>query len=87
VTALAASLWGSDLGRALVLFAIFDAAFVIGIMLFGGGARKRRERSLAKRLGFRRDVNEPHKQAGSHWVPSQLVAAGQRFAVATGFSA
>lgn len=87
MTALLASLWGSDLGLVLVLFAFFDAAFVIGIMLFGGGARKRRERSLAKRLGFRRDVSEPQKPPGSHWVPSQLVAAGQRFAVATGFSA
>lgn len=83
----AASLWGSDVGLAVILIVCFLAVFVVGTMLFGGGARKRRERSLAKRLGFRRKGQEGEKQADSHWVPSQLAEVGHRFAVATGFSA
>ena len=87
MTMFAASLLGSDLGLAIVLGACFVAVFVVGTMLFGGGARKRRERSLAKRLGFRRKGQESERQVDSHWVPSQLAGVGQRFAVATGFSA
>lgn len=82
-----ASLMGSDLLLTVVLVVCFVAIFVVGTMLFGGGARKRRERSLAKRLGFGRTGEVDPTRVESHWVPSQLAEAGQRFAVATGFSA
>ncbi len=82
-----ASLLGSDVELLVVLGACFVAVFVVGTMLFGGSARKRRERSLARRLGFGHKREEPAEGATSHWVPSQLAEVGQRFAVATGFSA
>jgi tight adherence protein B len=86
----AASLWGSDLGLLVILAVCFVAVFLIGTMLVGGSVRKKREMSLARRLGRGRRRDEEAPEAGgesSRWVPSQLADVGQRFAVATGFSA
>lgn len=82
--------WSSTSGLLVVLALVFVAAFVVAVMLIGTGERKRREQSLLRVLGRRRrPVSEgpQPKEARSHWVPSQLAEVGQRFAVATGFSA
>ncbi len=85
----AASLWSSDLGLLVILAAVFVAAFVLATMLVGGSVRKKREMSLARRLGRGRKREEPTVEGGdsTRWVPSQLADVGQRFATATGFSA
>jgi tight adherence protein B len=82
--------WSSTSGLLLVLVLVFVAAFVVAVMLIGTGERKRREQSLIRVIGRRRrrpEGEERPKEALSHWVPSQLAEVGQRFAVATGFSA
>jgi len=82
--------WSSTSGLLLVLVLVFVAAFIVAVMLIGTGERKRREQSLIRVIGRRRrrsEGEERPKEALSHWVPSQLAEVGQRFAVATGFSA
>lgn len=86
--------WSSTAGLLVVLALVFVAAFLVAVMLIGTGERKRREESLRRVIGRRRRAQrqeeEGRERAGgplSHWVPSQLAEFGQRFAVATGFSA
>jgi tight adherence protein B len=82
--------WSSTSGLLLVLVLVFVAAFVVAVMLIGTGERKRREQSLIRVIGRRRrrpEGEERPRETLSHWVPSQLAEVGQRFAVATGFSA
>lgn len=82
--------WSSTSGLLLVLALVFVAAFIVAVMLIGTGERRRREQSLIRVIGRRRRRpagEEQPKEARSHWVPSQLAEVGQRFAVATGFSA
>jgi tight adherence protein B len=86
VRLVAGSFWGSSAGLLIILVLCFLAAFLVANMLIGGQARKKRDRSLAKRLGRGRE-GEGQEEVESHWVPSQLADVGQRFAVATGFGA
>jgi tight adherence protein B len=82
--------WSSTSGLLLVLVLVFVAAFIVAVMLIGTGERKRREQSLIRVIGRRRrrpEGEERPRETLSHWVPSQLAEVGQRFAVATGFSA
>lgn len=82
--------WSSSAGMLLVLALVFVAAFVVAFMLIGTGERKRREQSLLRVIGRRRrraGSEAEAEETRSHWVPSQLAEVGQRFAVATGFSA
>jgi tight adherence protein B len=86
----AASLWGSDLGLFVILAVCFVTAFLIATMLVGGSVRKKREMSLARRLGRGRRREEQAIETGestTRWVPSQLADVGQRFASSAGFSA
>ncbi|GIU98456.1 MAG: hypothetical protein KatS3mg014_0072 [Actinomycetota bacterium] len=86
---MSAGFWSSGPGLAVVLGLVFAAAFVVTWMLVGTGERRRRERSILRVLGRRRREarEEGPKESRSHWVPEALVGVGQRFAVATGFSA
>lgn len=81
--------WGSGPGLAIVLVLVFVAAFVLAWMAIGTGERRRRERSILRVVGRRRreGAEERPREARSHWVPEALAGVGQRFAVATGFSA
>lgn len=81
--------WSSTFGLLVVLALVFVAAFIVAVMLIGTGERKRREQSLLRVIGRRRRPSEEgeKREVQSHWVPSQLAEVGQRFAVATGFSA
>lgn len=86
----AGSFWTSTGGMGLVLGLSFLAVFLVATMLLGGRARRRREESLARRIGrFRRREPDAAAEATTqtHWVPGRLAEAGERFAVATGFSA
>ena len=90
MTVIAASLWGSNLGLLVVLAVCFVSAFLVATMLIGGSVRKKREMSLARRLGRGRRREGSTTETGestTRWVPSQLADVGQRFATATGFSA
>lgn len=81
--------WGSGPGLAIVLVLVFAAAFVLAWMAIGTGERRRRERSILRVVGRSRraGAEERPREARSHWVPEALAGVGQRFAVATGFSA
>jgi tight adherence protein B len=89
VSILAGSFWGSALGLILVLALCFLAVFLVIWMLIGGRGQKKRERDLAARIGRRQGGERDGGEAGvaTQWVPSQFADVGQRFAVATGFSA
>ena len=83
----AASFWGSSLGLLLVLGTVFLAIYLLVTFLVGTRARARRQRTLAKRLGKRRVTKESGDESPTQWLPESFANAGQRFAVATGFSA
>ena len=83
---IAESVFGSSGWLVVVLIAVFIVVYLLGTMLFGARARARREASLARRIGPSTPGADDAGDA-SAWVPPSLAAAGQRFAVATGFSA
>jgi len=86
VSILAASFWGSNNGQLIVVVLAGVAVFLIVEMLFGARARSKRERALAKRIGGG-GGEETREEISTQWMPGTFVEAGQRFAVATGFSA
>jgi len=84
----AASFWGSPVGSLLVLGLVFSAVFLVITMLLGRRERRRRESALADRMGRPPEQPAGEKESGTaSWVPVQFADMGQRFAVATGFSA
>ena len=85
---IAESFWGSDIGLLLILGATFVGVYLVVTFLVGTRARARREKSLRKRLGRGKgDAKEEVDQTPTQWVPDSFAQVGQRFAVATGFSA
>jgi tight adherence protein B len=78
--------FGSQLWLVLVLVLVFIGVYLIAMMLFGRRERARRQASLAKRIGPAVPGGEDTASANA-WVPEGLANVGQRFAVATGFSA
>jgi tight adherence protein B len=87
VSAPAGSFWGSNTGLLLVLMLAFLAVFVLVIMLVGSRERRRRESALAQSIGHREGPEDARQPTSTQWVPSQFAEVGQRFAVASGFSA
>jgi tight adherence protein B len=83
---IADSVFGSGIWLVVVLILVFLGVYLVATMLFGASARARRQATLARRIGPSSPGGEAEGEAGA-WVPSSLAAAGQRFAVATGFSA
>jgi tight adherence protein B len=86
VSILAASFWGSSLGQLIVVALAGVAVFLVVQMLVGARARSRREQTLARRIGGA-GGEEGKDETSTHWMPGAFAEAGQRFAVATGFSA
>jgi tight adherence protein B len=83
---IADSVFGSGIWLVLVLVLVFLGVYLVAMMLFGRHERARRQASLAKRIGPNVPGGEiPADVSG--WVPGGLATVGQRFAVATGFSA
>ncbi|MBI2238422.1 MAG: type II secretion system F family protein, partial [Actinobacteria bacterium] len=78
-------------GFAVVVGMSFLAAFLVLVMLLGTGARIRREREMAARMGA---VAKPHEvaperrpQGPAAWVPQAMVQMAGRVADVGGFSA
>jgi tight adherence protein B len=86
VSTLAASFWGSSFGQLIVIALAGVAVFLVVQMLVGARARSKRERTLAARIGGA-GREEGKEESSTHWMPGAFTEAGQRFAVATGFSA
>ncbi len=84
---IAENFWGTSTGLFLVLAACFLAVALVAWMLVGSRQRGRRVRSLASRLGRRSTKAEDEAPTEAQWMPSGLVEAGHRFAMATGFNA
>jgi tight adherence protein B len=83
-----AALFGSDASLLVVLAASFGAVFLVSTFLVGTRARTKHDQKLAERLGRRgKKTEEAAPASSSSYVPEALAQAGQRFAVATGFSA
>jgi len=83
---IAESVFGSGGWLGIVLVLVFLGAYLVAMMLFGRRERARRQASLAKRIGPSVPGGDDPGEATA-WVPESLAQAGQRFAVATGFSA
>lgn len=83
---IAEDFWGTSTGLFLALAACFLAVALVAWMLIGSRQRGRRVRSLASRVG-RRSKAEEAAPTEAQWMPSGLVEAGRRFAMATGFNA
>jgi tight adherence protein B len=88
MNAIGASFWGSVVGLFLVLALVFVAVFLVASMLVGSREKRKREKALAARLGRgKKEGEEGGEAVSTQWVPTQFAEAGQRFAVATGYSA
>jgi tight adherence protein B len=81
----AASVFGSGGWLVVVLILVFLGVYLVATMLFGVRARARRQATLARRIGPSTSDGEDTGEVAA-WVPTSLASAGQRFAVATGFS-
>jgi tight adherence protein B len=75
-------LLGTDAWLTLVLGAAFVAAFLVAVLLLSMRAKGRQRRSSANLMLGRGKV-----AAEATWMPAGLTEAGERFAVAGGFSA
>ncbi len=84
---IAETFWGTSTGLLLALGACFLAVALVAWMMIGSRQRGRRVRSLASRLGRRSTKAEDEAPLEAQWMPSGLVEAGHRFAMATGFNA
>jgi tight adherence protein B len=79
-------------GLAVALGLCFLAAFVIFVAVLGVGARNRRERELARRMGADElaqpsEVEAERSEPGlASWIPEPVVAVAERLAEAGGFA-
>jgi tight adherence protein B len=85
------SFWGTDAALLLAVVLVALATFLLGWMLFGTAARRKKDRATAERLAAisGRSEHVPHvpidKSAGG-WIPDRVTSFGQRFAEQRGFS-
>lgn len=85
---IAESFWGSSVGLLVVLAAVFATVYLLVTFLVGTRARAKRQKKLEKRLRLgKQGAGEAEVETATQWVPGAFAHAGQRFAVATGFSA
>jgi tight adherence protein B len=88
-----ASFWSTDAALYLAVVLVTLAAFLLGWMLFGTAARRKKDRATAERLaaisGRGGGQHVPHvpldKTAGG-WIPARVTSFGRRFADKRGFS-
>lgn len=89
--AAAASFWGSPAALALAVGLATAAAFLLGVMLFGTAARKRKQRVVDERMaavgnrGKRVAQSQVERGAGG-WIPERVTSFGRRFADSRGLS-
>lgn len=90
--AAASSFWGSPAALALAIGLATAAAFLLGVMLFGTAARKRKQRVVDERMaavgnrGRRVTPSQLERGAGG-WIPARVTSFGRRFADSRGFGA
>ncbi len=84
---MAGAFWATGTALFLVLLACFLAIALVAWMLIGTRQQGRRVKSLASRLGRRGTEGSSEAPAEAQWMPSGLVEAGRKFAMATGFNA
>jgi tight adherence protein B len=86
------SFWGSPAALALAIALVAAAAFLLGVMLFGTAARKRKQRLVDERMaavgnrGKRVSTSQTERGSGG-WIPDSVTSFGRRFADSQGFSA
>lgn len=89
--AAAASFWGSPAALALSIGLATAAAFVLGVMLFGTAARRKRQRTIGERMAAvgnrgKKATHVPPDRSSGGWIPARVSGFGRRFADARGFS-
>ena len=86
-----ASFWGSPAALALSIGLVTLAAFLLGVMLFGTAARRRKQRIIGERMAAvgnrgRKVSHIPLDRTAGGWIPDSFTTFGRRFADARGFS-
>ena len=86
-----ASFWGSPAALALSIGLVTLAAFLLGVMLFGTAARRRKQRIIGERMAAvgnrgRKTSHIPLDRTAGGWIPDSFTTFGRRFADARGFS-
>ena len=83
--------WGSPAALLLAIGLVTAAAFLLGVMLFGTAARKRKQRVVDERMaavgnrGKRVSTSQIERGSGG-WIPDSVSSFGRRFADSRGFS-
>lgn len=87
------SFWGTDAALYLAVALVALAAFLVGWMLLGTAARRKKDRETAERLaaisgrGGRQHLPQaPVEKGAGGWIPASVTSFGRRFADKRGFS-
>jgi tight adherence protein B len=85
--------WGTDAALYLAVALVALAAFLIGWMLLGTAARRKKDRETAVRLaaisgrgGGQHVPQIPIEKGAGGWIPASVTSFGRRFADKRGFS-
>jgi tight adherence protein B len=87
------SFWGTDAALYLAALLVGLAAFLLGWMLLGTAARRKKDRATAERLaaisgrgGGQHVPHIPVEKGAGGWIPASVTSFGRRFADKRGFS-
>jgi tight adherence protein B len=87
------SFWGTDAALYLAVLLVGLAAFLIGWMLLGTAARRKKDRATAERLaaisgrgGGQHVPHMPVDKGSGGWIPASVTSFGRRFADKRGFA-
>jgi tight adherence protein B len=87
------SFWGTDAALYLAVALVALAAFLLGWMLLGTAARRKKDRETAERLtaisgrgGGQHVPHMPIEKGAGGWIPASVTSFGRRFADKRGFS-
>jgi tight adherence protein B len=87
------SFWGTDAALYLAVALVALAAFLLGWMLLGTAARRKKDRETAERLaaisgrgGGQHVPHVPIEKGAGGWIPAGVTSFGRRFADKRGFS-
>jgi tight adherence protein B len=86
-----ASYWGTPAALALAIGLVTAAAFLVGVMLFGTAARRRKQRIIGERMAAvgnrgKKVAQIPLDRSAGGWIPQSFSSFGRRFADSRGFS-
>ena len=87
----AASFWGSQAALAMSVGLVGVSAFILGWLMFGTAARRKKEREIAERMasisGRAQHIPQiPIDKGAGGWIPARVSGFGRRFADKRGFS-